>query len=72
MQPLVNVYATIFISLLPGLLIFYFQAYFLITLLASMSRMLLEAEADAIITAHYIKHMFIITVLHRARLMRTN
>jgi len=42
------------------------------TLLASMSRILLEAEANAIITACYFKHVFIITVLHRDRLTKTN
>lgn len=71
-QLLINVYATTLIFLLPGLPTFSFQACFLITLLASRSRILLEAEANAIITARYFKHMFIITVLHRAHLMRTN
>lgn len=71
-QLLINVYATTLIFLLPGLPTFSFQACFLITLLALRSRILLEAETNAIITARYFKHMFIITVLHRAHLKRTN
>lgn len=69
---LINIYSVTTIFLLPGLPVFSFQACFLITLLAPMSRMLLWAEANAIITARYFQDMFIITVSHGSRFMRTN